>query len=144
MASSSLAPMRRYRSSCLPALLSKNHLPAQRVSGTGNGQSSSPTSRNARAPVFGIDRNALLLARLGGEIRGVFPVLRHLAAHDDIVPVWAEDLSQGSHVETGGRLDQRVGRLLRGIEHLHSGRSSSRRGDAGFEVAGFAAGCWAE
>src|SRR5262249_38635409 len=45
--------MRRYKSSCLPALPSKDHFPALFTNGTGKGQSSLPTSRNARVPVFG-------------------------------------------------------------------------------------------
>ena len=52
MASSSFAPMRRYSSSCRPALLSKNHFPPLFTSGTGKGQSSFPTSRNARVPAL--------------------------------------------------------------------------------------------
>src|SRR3974390_536663 len=45
--------MRRYRSSCLPAFPSNRHLSFFFTRGTGNGQSSSPTNKNARFPVFG-------------------------------------------------------------------------------------------
>ncbi len=45
--------MRRYSISCRPALLSKNHLSPFFTSGTGKGQSSFPTSTNARFLLFG-------------------------------------------------------------------------------------------
>ena len=87
MASSSLAPMRRYRSSCRPALLSKNHFPPLFTSGTGKGQSSLPTRRNARLRVLGVHGDALLFAGLSGEISGVLPVLREFAAEYNVIAV---------------------------------------------------------
>src|SRR5215472_6262373 len=45
--------MRRWRSSSRPAFPSKNHLSPFFTIGTGNGQSSSPTRRNALFPLFG-------------------------------------------------------------------------------------------
>src|SRR6516225_3354564 len=53
MASSSLLPIRRYRSSWRPAFASKCHLSPAFTIGTGNGQSSLPTNRTARFAVLG-------------------------------------------------------------------------------------------
>src|SRR5271166_2158513 len=52
MASSSLAPMRRNRISCLPSLVLKYHLPFFLTRGIGSGHSCSPTMMYAR---FGLD-----------------------------------------------------------------------------------------
>src|SRR5262245_21039955 len=53
MTSSSLAPILRYRSSCLPACASNDHLAPFFTMGTGNGQFPLPTMTKARLPFFG-------------------------------------------------------------------------------------------
>jgi len=53
MASSSLEPMRRKRTSWRPALVSKIHFPALFTSGIGSGQSSLPTEMMARLEFLG-------------------------------------------------------------------------------------------
>ena len=85
------------------------------TSGTGNGQSSSPTRRNARSPSSG-PRKRSSFSGLGGEIRRMLPVLRCLASEDDVVAVGTEDRGERRHVKLLGRIDQRVGGLLRSIE----------------------------
>jgi len=52
MASSSFLPMRRFRISCRPALVSKDQRPPFRTIGKGAGQSSGPTIRIARSGFF--------------------------------------------------------------------------------------------
>ena len=67
-------------------------------------------------PALRIHGNALLFAGLGSEIRGVLPVLREFAAEYNVVAVGTKDLSERNHVELVGRIDQRIGSLLRSVK----------------------------
>jgi len=119
---SSSAPMRRWRSSWRPAFASKYHLPPNFTNGTGKGQSSSPTRRNARLPSLDL-RRRFSFGGLCSEGGSTLTVLRVFTRENDIVTIGSENHFQSLHVKLLSCVDKFIGSLLGSVEHLcvHAG-----------------------
>jgi len=113
--------MRRYNSSCRPALLSKNHFTPVFTSGTGKGPVLISHEQERAIPSLFVYGNLCLLASLGREIGGTLAVLSEFTNEDDFVTAGTEDFRQRGDVELFGRIDQRIGSLLRSVEELGPG-----------------------
>ena len=98
MASSSLAPIRRKRMSCRPALASKYHFPFFLTSGTGNGHSSSPTMMVARFGFEGSVAMEFLERASVAKATALFLSCTVIAAGDKVFAVGPKDRHQLGYV----------------------------------------------
>ena len=78
--------MRRYRSSCRPALLSKNHFSPLLHQRYGERPVLVAHQKKCASAGLRVHRDAFLFACLGGEISGVLPVLSEFTAEYNVAP----------------------------------------------------------